>query len=42
MKNKQTEKENMLIEDSKKILGIKYTPDFVGRDYIIECKGRAK
>lgn len=25
----------------KKILGIKYTPDFVGRDYIIECKGRA-
>jgi len=25
----------------KKILGIKYTPDFVGEDYIIECKGRA-
>lgn len=25
----------------KKILGIKYTPDFVGKDYIIECKGRA-
>jgi len=25
----------------KKILGIKYTPDFVGTDYIIECKGRA-
>jgi hypothetical protein len=24
----------------KKILGIKYTPDFVGKDYIIECKGR--
>ena len=24
----------------KKILGISYTPDFVGRDYIIECKGR--
>ena len=24
-----------------KILGIKYTPDFVGKDYIIECKGRA-
>ena len=23
----------------KKILGIKYTPDFVGKDYIIECKG---
>ncbi len=26
---------------SKKILGIKYTPDFIGKDYIIECKGRA-
>ena len=25
----------------KKILGIKYTHDFVGKDYIIECKGRA-
>ena len=25
---------------SKKILGIKYTPDFIGKDYIIECKGR--
>ncbi len=25
----------------KKILGIKYTPDFTGYDYIIECKGRA-
>ena len=25
----------------KKILGIKYTPDFVGKDYIIERKGRA-
>ena len=25
----------------KKILPIKYTPDFVGRDYIIECKGFA-
>ena len=25
----------------KKILGIKYTPDFVGKDYIMECKGRA-
>ena len=24
----------------KKMLGIKYTPDFVGKDYIIECKGR--
>ena len=26
---------------AKKVLGIKYTPDFVGKDYIIECKGRA-
>ena len=26
---------------NKKILGIKYTPDFIGKDYIIECKGRA-
>ena len=25
----------------KKILGIKYTPDFVGKDFIIETKGRA-
>ena len=25
----------------KKILGIKYTLDFTGFDYIIECKGRA-
>ena len=25
----------------KKILNIKYTPDFVGPDFIIECKGRA-
>ena len=25
----------------KKILPIKYTPDFVGDDFIIECKGRA-
>jgi len=26
---------------SKKILGIKYTPDFTGFDYVCECKGRA-
>jgi len=26
---------------NKKILGIKYTPDFVGVDFIIETKGRA-
>ena len=25
----------------KKILPIKYTPDFVNEDFIIECKGRA-
>jgi hypothetical protein len=26
---------------SKKILNIKYTPDFIGSDFIIETKGRA-
>lgn len=26
---------------NKNILNIKYTPDFVGEDFIIECKGRA-
>ena len=26
---------------SKKILPIKYTPDFIGDGFIIECKGRA-
>ena len=26
---------------NKKILPIKYTPDFVGEGFIIECKGRA-
>ena len=25
----------------KKILPIRYTPDFIGNDFIIECKGRA-
>ena len=25
----------------KKVLPIKYKPDFVGRDFVIECKGRA-
>ena len=29
------------IEEIKKILNIKYTPDFIGKDFIIECKGRA-
>ena len=26
---------------TKKILNIKYTPDFIGKGFIIECKGRA-
>lgn len=26
---------------NKRILPIKYTPDFIGEDFIIECKGRA-
>lgn len=26
---------------NKKILNIKYTPDFISDDFIIECKGRA-
>jgi len=26
---------------NKKILGMKYTPDFIGKDFIIETKGRA-
>ena len=30
-----------LIEVVKKILNIKYTPDFVSDTFIIECKGRA-
>jgi len=34
-------KGNYINRGQKKILGIKYTPDFVGKDYIIECKGRA-
>ncbi len=25
---------------NKNILGIKYTPDYGGKDFIIECKGR--
>ena len=29
------------IEDAKNILPIKYTPDFIGDDFIIETKGRA-
>ena len=34
-------KENIKTEVIKKILNIKYTPDFVGSNFIIECKGRA-
>ena len=30
-----------ILRSPKKVLGIKYTPDFVGCDVIIECKGRA-
>lgn len=26
---------------NKKVLNISYTPDFIGEDFIIECKGRA-
>ncbi len=26
---------------NKKVLNIKYTPDFIGEEFIIECKGRA-
>jgi hypothetical protein len=33
-------KKEYINRGSKKILGIKYTPDFIGKDYIIECKGR--
>ena len=29
------------IEVAKKILNIKYTPDFIGQGFIIETKGRA-
>ena len=30
----------MVNRGNKKVLGIKYTPDFEGKDFIIECKGR--
>ena len=33
-------KGDMVNRGDKKILGIKYTPDFEGKDFIIECKGR--
>ena len=34
-------KGDMVNRGSKKILNIKYTPDFVSDSFIIECKGRA-
>lgn len=34
-------KGDLIDRGQKKILGIKYTPDFTGKDYVIECKGRA-
>ena len=34
-------KESLKIEVIKKYLPIKYTPDFIGEDFIIETKGRA-
>jgi hypothetical protein len=40
-KDNQTAKENLQIEAVKKVLNIKYTPDFIGEDFIIETKGRA-
>ena len=34
-------KGDMIDRGGKKVLPIKYTPDFVGDNFIIECKGRA-
>jgi hypothetical protein len=34
-------KGEMVNRGSKKILPIKYTPDFISDSFIIECKGRA-
>ena len=34
-------KENIKIEGVKRFYQLKYKPDFVGRDFVIECKGRA-
>ena len=34
-------KGQMVNRGCKKILPIKYTPDFVGSNFVIECKGRA-
>jgi len=41
MKDKVMAKVSSVIEVIKKILNIKYTPDFIGDGFIIECKGRA-
>ena len=45
-KNKSYERQSngkgdMINRGSKKVLPIKYTPDFVSSSFIIECKGRA-
>ena len=45
-KNKSYERQSngkgeIVNRGSKKVLPIKYTPDFVSRSFIIECKGRA-
>ena len=45
-KNKSYERQSngkgqMINRGSKKVLPIKYTPDFIGDSFIIECKGRA-
>ena len=34
-------KGNMVDRGNKKVLPIRYTPDFEGDNFIIECKGRA-
>ena len=34
-------KGDLINRGNKKVLPIKYTPDFVNDDFIIECKGRA-
>jgi hypothetical protein len=34
-------KSDFINRGNKKILNIKYTPDFIGEDFIIETKGRA-
>ena len=41
MKDNQTAKEVFSNRGGKRILPIKYTPDFIGDNFIIETKGRA-